>query len=351
MENYGGQWLAGSFMWSYYSFANPMEERGVSWADYTTQHKPANQTITEHYSTPTHATGLVWNGTAAANKIDAGYHNDTLNGAGGNDRLWGGNGHDQINGGADNDVLTGGFGNDVLDGGAGDQDKAVFSGRRADYTITEKQDGSFTVQDNRTDGDGRDTVSGVEAFQFSDMTVPPPRDAGTPSNPGTPSTPSNPSTPVPNPDSGAGSQDQVLIGTSQTNALLGGAGNDRLYGKAGKDVLTGNGGQDIFVFDTKPNKKTNLDTITDFSVTDDTIWLSDSMFKKLGKGTEASPTKLKKAFFKVADKAKDKNDYLVYSKKTGVLSYDADGVGAGKAVEIAKLAKNLKLTVDDFFVV
>jgi 16S rRNA U516 pseudouridylate synthase RsuA-like enzyme len=104
------------------------------------------------------------------------------------------------------------------------------------------------------------------------------------------------------------------------------------------------------VFDTKANTKTNRDTITDYSVADDTIWLSDSVFKKLGKGSEASPTKLKKAFFKMG-KAKDKNDYLVYNKKTGVLSYDADGSGSAKAVEIAKLAKNLKLTTDDFFVV
>jgi Ca2+-binding RTX toxin-like protein len=144
---------------------------------------------------------------------------------------------------------------------------------------------------------------------------------------------------------------QTLIGTSRANNLVGGAGNDKLYGKGGKDVLTGNGGQDIFVFDTKPNTKTNRDTVRDFSVADDTIWLSDRYFKKLGKGSEASPTKLKKAFFKVADKAKDKNDYLVYNKKTGVLSYDVDGSGAAKAVEIAKLAKNLKLTQDDFFIV
>jgi hypothetical protein len=144
---------------------------------------------------------------------------------------------------------------------------------------------------------------------------------------------------------------EALVGVSRADKLVGGAGNDKLNGKAGKDVLTGNGGQDIFVFDTKPNKKTNLDTITDYSVAEDTIWLSDSVFKKLGKGSEASPTKLKKAFFKVADKAKDKNDYLVYNKKTGVLSYDADGSGSAKAVEIAKLTKNLKLTQDDFFVV
>ncbi|GEO13122.1 cadherin domain-containing protein [Microvirga aerophila] len=144
---------------------------------------------------------------------------------------------------------------------------------------------------------------------------------------------------------------QILIGTSKANTLVGAGGNDRLYGKGGKDMLIGGAGQDTFVFDTKPNKKTNLDRISDYSVADDTIWLENRVFKKLGKsGSEVSPAALKKAFFKMG-KAKDKNDYVVYNKKTGVLSYDADGSNAGKAVEIAKLARNLKLTQDDFFII
>jgi serralysin len=328
MENYGGQWLAGSFLWSYYSFENPMEERSVAWTDYTTQWKPANGTITAHYSSPAHVRGLVRNGTATADKLDGGYHNDTLEGAGGSDILWGGAGHDRINGGTENDVLTGGLGDDVLDGGAGDQDKAIFSGKRADYSITKNQNGSFTVLDKRTGGDGRDTVSGIEVFQFADGTVPPASD----------------------PDSSPGSQDQVLIGTRKADKLVGGAGNDKLYGKLGKDVLSGGTGKDIFVFDTKPNKKTNLDKITDFNVMDDTLWIDNSLFKKLGKGTASKPVKLNKKFFSL-DKAKDGNDHLIYNKKTGVLFLDIDGSGSAKAVEIAILKKGLKLTYNDFLVV
>jgi serralysin len=346
MENYGGQWLAGSFLWSYYSFANPMEEMGVAWTDYTTQHKPANGTVTEHYSNPAHVTGLVWNGTAAANKLDGGYHNDTLVGAGGNDRLWGGAGHDRLDGGADDDVLTGGFGNDVLDGGAGDQDRAVFSGRRQDYAITRNQDGSFTVRDNRAGGDGQDTVSGVEAFQFSDTTVPPPTDPGTPTNPGTPTVPGTPSVP----GTGPGPQNLVLVGTRRADRLVGGDGNDLLFGKLGKDVLTGGLGRDAFVFDTRPNKKTNLDRIADYSVADDTIWLENKVFTKLGKA--AKPVKLNKKFF-AFDKAKDGNDHIVYVKKTGALFYDQDGSGtAHAAVQIATLTKNLKgFSAAEFLVV
>ena len=40
------------------------------------------------------------------------------------------------------------------------------------------------------------------------------------------------------------------------------------FGGAGKDNLTGGGGRDAFVFDTSLNKRTNVDKITDFNVSD-----------------------------------------------------------------------------------
>ena len=76
------------------------------------------------------------------------------------------------------------------------------------------------------------------------------------------------------------------------------------------------------------------------------------VFTKLGKkGTEANPAKLSKSFFTIGDKAKDKNDYVIYDDKKGKLYYDADGSGKGKQVEIATLSKNLKMTEKDFFIV
>jgi Ca2+-binding RTX toxin-like protein len=146
------------------------------------------------------------------------------------------------------------------------------------------------------------------------------------------------------------SSDDMIKGLAKNDVLSGGDGNDQLWGGTGKDVLTGNVGNDVFVFDAAPTKA-NVDQITDFSVADDTIWLDNKYLKKLGKGSVAKPSKLNKKFFKVADKAKDGNDYLVYNKKTGVLSYDEDGSGAKAAVQIAKLSKGLKLTADDFFVI
>jgi 16S rRNA U516 pseudouridylate synthase RsuA-like enzyme len=60
---------------------------------------------------------------------------------------------------------------------------------------------------------------------------------------------------------------------------------------------------------------------------------------------------LNKEFFVTGTKAREKDDYLIYNKKTGVLSYDADGSGSKEAVEFAQLSKNLKLTYKDFFVI
>ncbi|NIX75457.1 hypothetical protein HB375_02375 [Microvirga sp. c23x22] len=139
-------------------------------------------------------------------------------------------------------------------------------------------------------------------------------------------------------------------GTSGADKFVGGGGNDTFFGGLGNDTLTGGKGKDVFVFDTKPNKKTNFDTITDFNVKDDSIYLDNAVFKKLGKGTLSKPGKLNKDFFTIG-KAKDKDDYLIYNKKTGVLSYDADGNGAGKAVEIAKLSTKLKMTAADFLII
>ncbi|MBB4038791.1 Ca2+-binding RTX toxin-like protein [Microvirga flocculans] len=142
-----------------------------------------------------------------------------------------------------------------------------------------------------------------------------------------------------------------LFGAKGSDTLKGGTGDDVLRGGLGRDVLTGGAGQDAFVFDTKPNGRTNLDRVADFKVKDDSIWLDNAAFHKLGTGTELQPGKLNEAFFTVGDRAKDRNDYLIYDKAKGVLRYDADGSGSGKAVEIATLSKNLKMTAADFLVI
>jgi serralysin len=143
--------------------------------------------------------------------------------------------------------------------------------------------------------------------------------------------------------------DDRLTGDRGNDRLLGSVGSDTLSGGLGSDMLMGDRGRDIFVFDTGPNK-TNVDRIRDFRTKDDTIWLDNAVFKKLGKGDVLKPGKLKKAYFTIGEKAKDSNDYLIYDKK-GVLSYDVDGSGGKKAVSFATIANVDKLFAHDFLVV
>nr|WP_281432965.1 M64 family metallopeptidase [Microvirga terrestris] len=147
-----------------------------------------------------------------------------------------------------------------------------------------------------------------------------------------------------------------LHGNSGKNTLKGQAGHDTIHGGGGNDTLWGEHGRDVFVFNSKlgthtSDRKVNFDRLTDFKVDDDTIWLDNAVFRKLGKGSEAKPVKLSHELLSVSGDAKERDDHIIYNRKTGVLSYDADGSGRGRMVEFAQLAKNLKLTSSDFFIV
>ena len=90
--------------------------------------------------------------------------------------------------------------------------------------------------------------------------------------------------------------------------------------------------------DTRPTS-TNVDTIKDFRVRDDTIWLDNAVFRKLGAaGTELAPKLLKKGAFWLGDKAHDASDRIIYNSANGGLYYDADGSGAGEQLLFAKVA-------------
>jgi Ca2+-binding RTX toxin-like protein len=137
-----------------------------------------------------------------------------------------------------------------------------------------------------------------------------------------------------------------------SSILRGMSGNDTLSSSLGVDTMTGGAGRDTFVFNTKVfDLIVSRDRITDFKPVDDTIYLENSAFKKIGKGTSAKPGKLNKAFFKVGAKAGDTNDYVGYDRTNGILWYDADGSGQGAAVKIATLPKKLKMSALDFFVI
>ncbi len=143
-----------------------------------------------------------------------------------------------------------------------------------------------------------------------------------------------------------GDGNDKLDGGFGIDFLFGDAGNDTINGGDGNDILTGGAGKDFFVFNTKPVKGVNRDQIVDFEVKNDKIQLENAIFKKLKK-----TGKLKSDFFKIGTKATDKDDYIVYNKKKGILIYDEDGSGKKKAVEFATIKKNLALKFDHFFII
>ncbi|MET0530380.1 MAG: Calx-beta domain-containing protein, partial [Microvirga sp.] len=154
----------------------------------------------------------------------------------------------------------------------------------------------------------------------------------------------------------------ILRGSAGKDTLIGTPGADRIYGGKSNDKLAGGTGQDVFVFDTKlgtskTDRKVNFDTITDFNPVDDAIWLDLTIFtnkalKKFAQSaTEDKPVLLAKKYFTSGTKAKDKDDYFIHNKKTGIISFDADGSGSKDAIEFAQVKKGLTLKFDDFFFV
>ncbi len=80
---------------------------------------------------------------------------DFINGGGGNDSLFGNSG---------NDTLEGASGDDALNGGPG-TDTAGYSGAQASYTLTLGPSG-MTIEDRRAEGNGTDTLTGIEFLDF-----------------------------------------------------------------------------------------------------------------------------------------------------------------------------------------
>jgi Ca2+-binding RTX toxin-like protein len=118
-------------------------------------------------------------------------------------------------------------------------------------------------------------------------------------------------------------------------------GNDKLYGGTGKDT---------FVFDTRLNKTKNVDKIYDFKSKDDSFHLDNAIFTKLGRGSTAG-VKFKSDMFVEGTRAKDREDRIVYDKKSGALYYDKDGTGGSAQVKIATIVNKTKLYYHDFFVI
>ncbi|MBJ6125519.1 PD40 domain-containing protein [Microvirga splendida] len=141
-----------------------------------------------------------------------------------------------------------------------------------------------------------------------------------------------------------------IIGRNGSDRIDGHSGKDILWGGWGNDSLKGGYGRDVFVFDTRPNKRSNVDKIYDFKSRDDSFHLENKYFTKLGSGSSKGK-KFKSDMFTEGKKAKDAEDRIVYDKKTGALYYDQDGTGSKAQVKIATITNKTKLYWHDFFVV
>lgn len=142
----------------------------------------------------------------------------------------------------------------------------------------------------------------------------------------------------------------VLTGNSATNILKGGAGNDtinggggadRLYGGPGNDMLKGGTGGDGFHFNSPLNKSTNVDTILDFTSSDN-IFLDIDVFTRIGTGPLAPGA------FRLGTAAADADDRIIYDQASGRIFYDADGSGTGAAILFAQLTPGTAITSADF---
>jgi len=142
----------------------------------------------------------------------------------------------------------------------------------------------------------------------------------------------------------AGSAAADLTGNGFGQTLIGNNGANRLDGGAGGDALYGLGGADTFVFSTAFGA-TNVDVIGDFASGTDKIALDDAVFTGLGLGNLAAGA------FVIGTAAQDADDRILYNPATGALYFDADGNGAGAAIQFAALIGAPAINAGDFILV
>ncbi|MCC4114379.1 calcium-binding protein [Aromatoleum toluclasticum] len=265
---------------------------------------------------------------AGSDVIDGTAGDDFLESSTGNDKVFGEAGNDHIDGGAGNDQLFGGDGDDHLIGGAGNDRIVDESGNN---TVIDTE-GNARV----TTGAGNDAITtgaGNDRILAGDGNNDVESGAGN----------DNITT-----GSGAdfifaGSGNDKVVAGDGNNWVEGGAGNDVLrtgagadviYGGEGADKIWGGAGSDVFVFDNVA--VSGKDVINDFNTAEDFFAFDTSVFTSLAGGISAENVVVgAKAV------ALDTHDYLILDTQGGKLYYDADGSGAGAAVQIAVVKGSL----------
>ncbi len=134
------------------------------------------------------------------------------------------------------------------------------------------------------------------------------------------------------------------IGSSDGNMLRGGALGDFLSGLDGNDVVIGGGGADTLLGGNGNDQfryigSDAVDTIVGFATGQDKIALLTGAFAQTG------TVQFQQGAGVFANTA---NSTFLYDSTTGIISYDADGNGAGAAIQLASIGAGLTLAAGDF---
>jgi microcystin-dependent protein len=330
---------------------------------------------------------------------------DTLSGNDGDDIIISGDGNDTLNGGNNNDTLIGGSGNDRLDGGTGVN---VMQGGSGDdlYIVSNATDSIFELVNDGFDRVEVNAASFTLGANIENMTY-----TGAGTFTGTGNALDNVIIGGTGVDNlmGMGGNDTLRGGTGAANFLFGGAGDDLyiveavgdsvievagegtdfvntalasftlstnvenltytgasafigvgnasnniiisgmgadtlngmdgddiIYGGSGFDIMNGGVGADQFRYN---GGETSVDRILGFVSGTDKIGLLTTGF------VHTAVVDLVQGLAPVAATA---NSTFLYNSGTGMLSYDADGNGAGAAVDLARLGGGLALSTGDF---
>lgn len=139
----------------------------------------------------------------------------------------------------------------------------------------------------------------------------------------------------------------MLFGYTGRDNISGGDGHDTIFGGEDADTLTGGNGFDTFYFEALQSSA-ERDTITDFGVGGDQMFLPHEVFT--GLGDVEFPTRLPTAYFNAGTKAETADHHVIYNKATGILYYDPDGVGGEAQIQIALLSNKPTLSASDFLI-
>ncbi|MBD2344302.1 DUF4347 domain-containing protein [Anabaena subtropica] len=300
-------------------------------------------------------------GTDQNEVINGGDGNDFVDGGGGNDTIVGGRGDgDRLFGGDGNDVITdpdgifaahGGLGNDTItitfapswDNNTNPNDAprsdGKITGGYGDDIITVTMNnprffinlkGDEPISNDPRDGNDVITLLGNYANSVVDL--------------GGGDDTFNGGVGADNVSGGDGND--ILQGGDGNDRLNGGQGDDILIGGQGKDILIGGAGKDSFHLSLP--LVGDFDTINDFNVLDDTIFISTSEFGL----SEHWGVQLDSQLFRLGASATTASDGLrpaggdrfIYDQSTGNLFFDADGLGGTAQIKIAHLSNQAALS-------